>query len=124
MQAFHDQGLGGVVASWIGTGPNQPVTADQISKVLGPEHPDTLGTMNNVAHSYFAAGRWDEALKLREEVLVLRRKVLGPDHPHTLWTMNSLVESYRVNGDVAKAEALEKEIAAANAKAKPPGKQP
>lgn len=37
VQAFHDQGLGGAVASWIGTGPNQPVTADQISKVLGPE---------------------------------------------------------------------------------------
>jgi uncharacterized protein YidB (DUF937 family) len=37
VQAFHDQGLGGLVASWIGTGPNQPVTADQISKVLGPE---------------------------------------------------------------------------------------
>ena len=37
VQAFHDQGLGGVVTSWIGTGPNQPVTADQIGRVLGPD---------------------------------------------------------------------------------------
>ena len=44
VQAFHDQGLGGVVASWIGTGPNQPVTADQISKVLGPERIQLIAT--------------------------------------------------------------------------------
>jgi len=44
VQAFHDHGLGGVVASWIGTGPNQPVTADQIGKVLGPERIQLIAT--------------------------------------------------------------------------------
>lgn len=55
VQAFHDHGLGGVVSSWIGTGPNQSISADQISKVLGPERlqliagklgvaPETVGT--------------------------------------------------------------------------------
>ena len=35
VQSFHDKGLGGVVTSWVGTGQNQPITPDQIQKVLG-----------------------------------------------------------------------------------------
>jgi uncharacterized protein YidB (DUF937 family) len=34
---FQQQGLGGVVQSWIGTGPNQPITADQLHTVLGSD---------------------------------------------------------------------------------------
>ena len=50
--------------------------------------------MGNLAISYFAAGRRDEALKLREEVLALSRKVNGPEHPDTLGAMNNLAISY------------------------------
>ena len=32
---FEQQGLGGIVHSWVGTGANQPITADQIHQVLG-----------------------------------------------------------------------------------------
>jgi uncharacterized protein YidB (DUF937 family) len=32
---FEQQGLGGVVQSWIGSGPNQPITTDQLHQVLG-----------------------------------------------------------------------------------------
>ena len=35
VQAFHSNGLGGVVNSWIGTGPNQSITPEQIQQVLG-----------------------------------------------------------------------------------------
>src|SRR4029077_3742904 len=49
VQAFHDQGLGAIVASWIGTGPTQPITADQISKVLGPERIQLIATKLGVA---------------------------------------------------------------------------
>ena len=34
---FEEKGMGDVVASWIGTGANQPITADQIARVLGPD---------------------------------------------------------------------------------------
>jgi uncharacterized protein YidB (DUF937 family) len=37
LQAFHDNGLGGVVSSWVGTGSNQPISAEQIQSVLGNE---------------------------------------------------------------------------------------
>jgi len=35
VEAFRAKGLGDVVASWIGTGQNLPVTAEQIQSVLG-----------------------------------------------------------------------------------------
>jgi len=37
VQAFQQNGLGDVVASWIGTGQNQPITAGQIQAVLGSD---------------------------------------------------------------------------------------
>jgi uncharacterized protein YidB (DUF937 family) len=36
-QKFQQGGLGGVISSWIGTGANEPIVADQIKSVLGPE---------------------------------------------------------------------------------------
>ena len=38
---------------------------------LGPEHPDTLTSMNNLALAYQAAGKLDLALPLFEETLKL-----------------------------------------------------
>lgn len=35
MGAFNSNGLGNVVQSWVGTGQNLPITADQVRKVLG-----------------------------------------------------------------------------------------
>jgi uncharacterized protein YidB (DUF937 family) len=37
VQDFHDKGLGGVVSSWVGSGPNQPINAAQVENVLGTE---------------------------------------------------------------------------------------
>ena len=35
LQSFQNQGLGGLVSSWVGTGQNLPVAPDQIQNVLG-----------------------------------------------------------------------------------------
>jgi uncharacterized protein YidB (DUF937 family) len=37
IQQFHDKGMGGLVSSWVGTGQNLPISADQIQHVLGSE---------------------------------------------------------------------------------------
>tara|TARA_B110001454_G_scaffold199139_1_gene203695 strand:+ start:220 stop:705 length:486 start_codon:yes stop_codon:yes gene_type:complete len=37
IQTFEQQGLGQVVASWVGTGQNLPISAEQLSAVLGSE---------------------------------------------------------------------------------------
>jgi len=34
---FHQKGLGSIVSSWVGTGQNLPISADQLSHVLGNE---------------------------------------------------------------------------------------
>ncbi len=36
-QMFHNQGLGGLVSSWIGTGQNLPISAEQLQSVLHEE---------------------------------------------------------------------------------------
>lgn len=34
---FEQQGLGGTVRSWVGAGPNQPITADEVHQALGSD---------------------------------------------------------------------------------------
>ena len=68
--------------------------------------------MHNLASSYAILGRVDEALRLREETLALRRKKLGPDDPDTLASMNNLALSYGDAGRHADALKLREETLA------------
>jgi uncharacterized protein YidB (DUF937 family) len=34
---FEKNGLGATVTSWVGTGPNQPISPDEVHRVLGPD---------------------------------------------------------------------------------------
>ena len=81
-------------------------------KHRGPDHPDTLASMNNLANSYDALGRPADALKLREETLALLKVKLGPDHPDTLASMNNLALSYAALGRQAEALKLHEETLA------------
>ena len=47
-------------------------------KVLGPEHPDTATSLNNLAALYQAMGDYAKAEPLFKEALEIRQKVLGP----------------------------------------------
>jgi tetratricopeptide (TPR) repeat protein len=66
--------------------------------------------MNNLAISYAVAGRLDEALKLREEVLTLSRKVNGPEHVNTLGAMANLAASYANAGRREEALKLREDV--------------
>src|SRR5262249_6434233 len=57
---------------------------------LGPDHPDTLRSMNNVAVACTALGRHAEARKLHEETLALRTAQLHAQHPDTIQSTNAL----------------------------------
>jgi tetratricopeptide (TPR) repeat protein len=52
-------------------------------KVLGPEHPDTAHSLNNLAELYRAQGRPDEAAPLYQRALAICEAALGPKHPIT-----------------------------------------
>ena len=73
---------------------------------LGPDHSDTLASMNNLATGYGEAGKLDKALPLFEETLTLMKAKLGPDHPDTLMSMNNLAMGYLDAGKLDKALPL------------------
>ena len=75
-------------------------------RVLGPDHPDTLTTRNNLAGAYDSAGRFGEAIELFEQVLDDRVRVLGSDHPDTLTARNNLAGAYDSAGRFGEAIEL------------------
>ena len=83
-----------------------------LSKILGPDHPDTLTSRNNLAGAYESAGRLDEAITLYEQVLADRVRLLGPDHPQTLTSRNNLAYAYRSAGRLDQAIPLYEEVLA------------
>ena len=64
------------------------------TELLGPEHSETLASMNNLALSYVALGRHADALILNEETVAILRAKLGGEHLNTLAAMNNLAISY------------------------------
>ena len=58
LQMFHDKGLGEVVSSWVGTGQNLPISAEQVQQVLGSDQLKALaanaGMTSGVAGSSVA----------------------------------------------------------------------
>ena len=75
-------------------------------RVLGPEHPETLRSMNNLAQVYWHQEKYAQAEALFSQTLEARRRVLGPEHPDTLLSMNDLAGAYVLEGKYAQAEAL------------------
>jgi serine/threonine protein kinase/tetratricopeptide (TPR) repeat protein len=73
---------------------------------LGPDHPDTLASMNNLALAYQAAHQFDKALPLFEEVLAKSKEKLGPDHVSTLSSMNNLALAHQATRQYAEALPL------------------
>jgi uncharacterized protein YidB (DUF937 family) len=49
VQSFHDKGLGDVVSSWVGTGQNIPITADQLQHVLGSDQVKALAAKAGIS---------------------------------------------------------------------------
>ena len=76
---------------------------------LGADHPDTIGSMNNLGAGYAALGRTVDAIELLEQVLKIRRKNMGNDHPLTLGSMTSLAGRYAEMGRTAEALKLSEE---------------
>ena len=73
---------------------------------LGPDHPSTLASRNNLADAYRDAGRLDEAIALYEQILEDRTRILGPHHPSTLTSRNNLAYAYQDAGRLNDAITL------------------
>jgi tetratricopeptide (TPR) repeat protein len=75
-------------------------------RLLGPDHPDTLQSRNDIAGAYREAGDLGRAIQLFEQNLDDRIRVLGPDHPGTMQSRNNLAGAYKEAGDLGRAIPL------------------
>ncbi len=72
----------------------------------GPEAPETVSAMENLAAAYEEAHRREEAIKLREGALAIRRQKNGPVDSEMINTMELLAGSYCAAGRAEEATAL------------------
>jgi non-specific serine/threonine protein kinase/serine/threonine-protein kinase len=75
-------------------------------RVLGPDHPDTLASMMQLADFSNTVGRYGESERRASEALEASRRVLGPEHATTLSCMTVLALSYWRQRRFDEAEKL------------------
>jgi tetratricopeptide (TPR) repeat protein/serine/threonine protein kinase len=73
---------------------------------LGPEHPDTLASMNRLGVVYWELGQLDKSVPLFEKLLKIREAKLGRDDPETLQAAANLGVNYKDAGKLKEAIAL------------------
>jgi serine/threonine protein kinase/TolA-binding protein len=77
---------------------------------LGPDHSDTLTSVNDLASAYLAAYKPDKAVPLLEQARAKLEIKHGPDHPDTLTSMNNLATAYWDTMQREKAMPLYEQI--------------
>ena len=75
-------------------------------KALGPEHPDTVTSLNNLAALHQDMGAPAKAVPLYERVVKIKEKTPGPDHPDTAISLTNLALVYQGLGEYDKALPL------------------
>lgn len=81
-------------------------TVEKRKTELGPEHPDTLVSMNNLAWSYGTAGHHDRSGSLFQQLLSIQENKLGRQHSDTKITVAYLGRSYKDAGRIDEAIPL------------------
>lgn len=74
--------------------------------ILGPDHPDTLRSLHNLARLRWRQDKLTEAITLSRQALPKQQLVLGPEHPDTLWTQLYLGLFLLEDGHNDEAETL------------------
>ncbi|EOY20701.1 hypothetical protein QUC31_006991 [Theobroma cacao] len=80
-----------------------------LEQACGPYHPDTLGVCSNLAGTYDAIGRLDDAIEILEYVVEMREEKLGTANPEVYDEKKRLAELLKEAGKVRsrKARSLE-----------------
>lgn len=87
VDTMHANGMGDVAQSWVGTGANQPITAEQVEKVLTPEQLAQLGAASGLAPDQVRQG---VAAVLPDVVNTLTPDGTLPDHAQVQATTDHL----------------------------------
>jgi tetratricopeptide (TPR) repeat protein len=83
-----------------------------LKDTLGPEHPNTLTSMGNLAWVLDRQGRYEEAKSMNRQTLARRENVLGPEHPDTLTSMSNLASVLDKQGKYEEAESINRQTLA------------
>ncbi|HST11049.1 MAG TPA: YidB family protein [Terriglobales bacterium] len=92
LQSFHDKGLGGLVSSWVGTGQNLPISADQIQHVLGSDQVKGLAAKAGISPD-MASNALSQLLPTLVDKLTPNGQV--PQHSSLLETGMSILNSLK-----------------------------
>jgi tetratricopeptide (TPR) repeat protein len=74
--------------------------------VLGPAHPHTAQSLNNLAALLRAQGEYGAARPLYERALAIYEQALGPNHPDTATSLNNLAGLHYAQGEYGAARPL------------------
>jgi tetratricopeptide (TPR) repeat protein len=75
-------------------------------QTLGPEHPQTLASLNNLAELYQDQDRYREAEPLLQRALAARSRIMGAGHPTTRQSAADLATLYIAQGRYGEAAPL------------------
>ena len=90
----------------------QKQVADARTRLLGPNHPDTLFIQLNRAPTYLQAGQPKAALAQLDAFLPLGRKILGDKHPQVQMGYDIRAQAAEAIGNDALAMASYRELLA------------
>jgi len=95
VQAFHQNGLGGLVNSWVSTGQNQAATSEQIQQVLGSGQVQALAQKLGISPD-LAASTISQLLPTVVDKLTPNGTV--PEHSNVLQMGESILASLAKTG--------------------------
>lgn len=79
-------------------------------ELLGPEHMETLDSLNSLGMALGRLGRYDEAKKLHQKAMEAKERTLGAGNDDTLTSKLNLAFIYNLEGHWTEAEKLLKQI--------------
>jgi tetratricopeptide (TPR) repeat protein len=80
------------------------------TRVLGPEHPDTLDSRHRLIYALTRQTKYPEAESEARAVLQLREKFLGLEHVDTVVSRYNLADTLADQGKYAEAEGLFRDV--------------
>jgi tetratricopeptide (TPR) repeat protein len=80
--------------------------AADVERAFGPEGPQTLVVLSNLARAYRARGETGRSIDLHSRVAAVRERTLGADDPATLLSQANLASVYQEAGRTQEAIAL------------------
>ena len=86
-------------------------------RILGPDHPDTLSTMNSLSAVFIRLGKYAEAESILRDTVSRKKQVLGAEHQDTIVSMHNLGVVYYYQGKFKEAESVARETLAVRKKA-------